>query len=542
MIAGTVFIIAAIIGVIRAFQPCVPLSFGFDSVVCRCNITYCDTVPDISGEDHLVIAMSSSQAGLRLNVTKTAWQRTNQRIQDEDSYDPGRDSLNSILRQQRIQLVVDSAVYRQTVEGFGGAFTDSAGINIAKLPIAMQKSLLESYYHKHVGIGYTMARVPIGGCDFSTRPYTYVDTPHDRNLNTFQLASEDIQYKLPYLKLAKQMMAANRKLKVVASPWSAPAWMKTNGRLNGKGGLQKEYYSTWAQYLAKFLKSYSQQGVPIWALTTQNEPVDGIVPNFPFNCMSWTPQEQAKWVHNNLSPELNRLQTKFNISKPLLFVMDDQRYELPYWTNNFFRNKQAAAEVSGIALHWYGDPFYPAAALDDAHARLPDKVLLNTEACEGSMFWQINKVELGSWQRAENYAKDIIKDLNHWVSGWIDWNIALDMNGGPNWVDNFVDSPIIVDRELDQFYKQPTYYVMAHFAMFIPPGSSIVEVPEETLATASVNGVALTVADTEEGDRVVVLLNINDHAISIRLVISNRFLDLNLEPKSINSLKWKIQV
>ncbi|KOB64974.1 Glucosylceramidase, partial [Operophtera brumata] len=124
--------------------------------------------------------------------------------------------------------------------------------------------------------------------------------------------------------------------------------------------------------------------------------------------------------------------------------------------------------LDGIAIHYYGN-FFPAQILTQLHQRYPNKILLSTEACP--MPWDAERVEIGSWARARKYTTSILQDLNNFVVGWIDWNLCLDPTGGPNWADNFVDAPILVYGDRDEFIKQPMYYAMGHFAKFIQRGS-----------------------------------------------------------------------
>ena len=226
--------------------PCEPVKFAHDSVVCACNETYCDTVPDVSppAADAAVV-ITSSRAGARFEVTSASW---SSEPRDANRLEPLRISLRG-------------AEPRQEVFGFGGAFTDAAGINMAKLPEAAQQKLVDSYYGPG-GIGYSVARVPMAGCDFSTHPYTYAEVAGDTTLANFSLTREDADYKLPYLRRA--LSVAEEDVRVFASPWSAPSWMKSNGALNGQGYLLQEYYQTWADYFIRFLEEYEKEGVPMW--------------------------------------------------------------------------------------------------------------------------------------------------------------------------------------------------------------------------------------------------------------------------------------
>ncbi|XP_014678234.1 PREDICTED: glucosylceramidase-like [Priapulus caudatus] len=333
-------------------------------------------------------------------------------------------------------------------------------MNILNVTSGVQNNLLQSYFGE-TGIEYTIGRVPMGGCDFSTRKYTYDDTEDDFMLSHFSLASEDLEYKIPVIKRALSM--SRSPIPLYASPWSAPAWMKTNNDLAGQGSLKGQpggpYYKTWANYFVRFLDEYAANDVHFWGITAQNEPLDGRIKNFSFNAMAFTAEQQRDFIASDLGPAL----AAGGYGKLKLMILDDQRLMLPQWARVVLSDPEAAKFVSGIAVHWYIDFLVPVSILSDTHKEFPDTFILATEACNGDLPWDIQKVKLGSWKRGENYAHSITEDLNNWAIGWTDWNLALNTNGGPNWAKNFVDSPIIVNAETDEFYKQPTYYAIGHF-------------------------------------------------------------------------------
>ncbi|XP_026688399.1 glucosylceramidase-like [Diaphorina citri] len=185
-------------------------------------------------------------------------------------------------------------------------------------------------YFSPEGISYAFGRVPIGGCDFSTRAYTYDDIPNDKKLEKFNLTTEDFQYKIPLIQQANRLRG--EPLRLVGSAWSAPAWMKTNNALTGRGELKTQYYQTWAQYLIMFLDFYKREQLSFWALTTGNEPINGDLPSFlpfvpKFNSMGWHPKSVATWIANNLGPTLRSSQ--HNATK--ILAIDDQRFVLPWW-------------------------------------------------------------------------------------------------------------------------------------------------------------------------------------------------------------------
>ncbi|XP_060062556.1 lysosomal acid glucosylceramidase-like isoform X1 [Ylistrum balloti] len=430
----------------------------------------------------------------------------------------------------QLVLKLNSNVTYQKIIGFGGAFTDAAGINILNLTALTQEKLLKSYFSSE-GIEYNLGRIPMASCDFSTRLYSYDDEPGDLNLTKFSLATEDFKYKIPIILAAQRLCKKN--ITLFGSPWSAPAWMKTNNKMTGRGTLigkpGGQYYKAWATYFVKFLQEYKKHGVDIWGVTGQNEPSDGNIFNFKFQAMGWSPETQRDFIAMDLGPAM--VQSGFDHVK--IMIMDDTRLFLPIWAEEVFKNTEAANFVSGIAVHWYQDFIVPANVLTSTHEKFPDKFILSTEACLGSMPWDGQHVQLGSWYRGETYAHDIIEDLNHWVTGWTDWNIALNMEGGPNWVSNFVDSPIIVNAEKDEFYKQPMFYTMGHFSKFLVPGSQRIEI-QGNVPEKEVFMVAFKRPDSL---LVFIILNRSELSGSVSLTSTGHdFMNLYYPPRSLQTV------
>ncbi|EFX69969.1 hypothetical protein DAPPUDRAFT_328613 [Daphnia pulex] len=451
---------------------CIPRHYGKSSFVCVCNATYCDSAPivgDLAAGQATLITSTRADARFRSTIVNASPLYLTHYTADE--------------------IFIDASVQYQKIMGFGGAFTDASGINIAKLSVLAQQNLLKSYFSTD-GIEYGLGRVPIGGSDFSTRAYTYDDFPGDDSLSNFSLAREDLFFKIPYISWAQSL--SSKPIKLFASPWSAPAWMKSNGKLYGKGYLLQEYYQVWADYFIRFFEEYKTHNLTFFAVSPQNEPMDGNIPDFPFNCMGWT---AGKNFHSNL-----RLETK-GFASIKIMVMDDQRILLPKWAETVLAHPEAKKYVAGVAVHWYGDLLSPPIALTSFHEKFPNHFILATEACEGDKPWQ-KAVSLGSWERLESYAHNIIEDLNHWVTGWVDWNLVLDEKGGPNWSGNFVDSPIIINNILDEFYKQPMYYGMGHFSKYIPEDS--VRIGVTVIDGSDLFGTAFLRPD---GKRTIVILN-----------------------------------
>jgi len=223
-----------------------------------------------------------------------------------------------------------------------------------------------------------------------------------------------------------------------------------------------------------------------------------------------------------------------------IMIMDDQRFLLPSWARTVLNDLEARKYVSHIAVHFYWDKFTPTKTLDLTHAQFPNYPLFGTEACVGTIgdpdIGQPHVI-LGSWERAERYAHDIIEDLNHWFVGWVDWNLALDLGGGPNWAGNFVDSPIIVNATSGEFYKQPMFYALGHFSKFLPPKSYRIGV-KSSVPSPQVELTAFTNAD---GYKTVILMNKNDANVNVSLgeAKDKKFYEVDLPPRSIVTVLWK---
>ncbi|XP_077455890.1 lysosomal acid glucosylceramidase [Stigmatopora argus] len=494
---------------------CVARSFGHDSVVCECNSTYCDSFGSVSlpplGQ---YISFTSSMSGSRLEESQ------------------GLVRPNSTGAGLKLTLFADKKY--QKMRGFGGAMTDAAAINILSLSAGAQDLLLRQYFAEE-GIGYTVVRVPMASCDFSTRLYTYADSKDDYSLHNFTLAPEDVHMKIPLLQRAQAM--SPQPLSLLGSAWSSPAWMKTNGALTGKGSLKgkpggKEHKS-WAHYYVRFLEEYAKYNLTFWGVTTGNEPTAGYVTNYSFQALGFTPEEQRDWVAMDLGPALHAS----SFPHTHVLILDDNRVLLPHWAKVVLSDIHAAQYIHGVAVHWYSDGLIPAgSSLGTTHELYPEYYLFGTEACAG---WtgKDQGVTLGSWQRAEKYAHDILEDLNNYVTGWTDWNLALNLIGGPNWVKNFVDSPVIVDAKRDVFYKQPTFYSMAHFSKFLYEGS-------QRVGVSSSGKTILEFAAFVRQDASVVLIVLNRSPSAIQFEVWDPmvgYIPSTAPPHSLLTLIWYTQ-
>jgi len=433
-----------------------------------------------------------------------------------------------------VRVHIDARKQYQKVFGFGGAFTDSAGINIAKLPKDLQAQLMRDYFSDD-GIGYRVGRIVIGGCDYSTRPYSYDDNADgDETLSKFALQPEDFNYKLPYLHMANEL--SNNSMLYFGSAWAPPAWMKTNKKLEHGGFLIGEpgtkYYKLFAKYLVRFLQEYKKQNISLWGLTVVNEPHFGFDNNYWFNVLGMNSTMQRDFVKLDLGPEL---ESSKDFANQKVMIFDDNTPLLEEFATTCLSDPEASKYIAGVAYHWYENRrFDRNGVLDRVSKKFPDKFFLSTEACD---------IVNGGWRNFELYADDIINDLNHHTSGWIDWNLVLDTKGGPNWVNNFNDAPIFVDVEKKLYYKNPSYYAMGHFSKFILPQSVRIHQELTTNSKQDTNPEHfLEVTSFERPDKVKVaaVLNKNDIAVKVEIHDPEQgFITAELPPHSLETFLWK---
>ncbi|XP_076767210.1 lysosomal acid glucosylceramidase-like [Xylocopa sonorina] len=485
---------------------CVPYRIDNEVVACVCNATYCDyTLADIPKEDSSYWYVSNKQ-GQRMKKLEQKFGSCTSPPPDET-------------------LTVDSTKKYQTIIGFGGAFTDSVGIHLGKLSPATRDQLIRAYYDPKEGSRYTLGRIPIGATDFSTRYYMYDDVANDTSLKHFALVKEDYEYKIPY---AKKALELNTETLFLSAAWSAPSWMKIKGDLNGLNFLKEEYYQTFANYVVKFLDEYKRNGLDIWAISTGNEPLSSLILNFPNSTMAWTPQSMADWVGNYLGPSLSSSSHK----ETIVLALDDSRPLLPWFVEPTFSSKNATKYATGIAVHWYLDFLAPANLFDETHDEFPNKFIILSESSISPPVWDTPKIKTESWQRGEKYILSIIEYMNHWVTGWVDWNLVLDKTGGPNWLGISVDAAIIANPEKDEFYKQPIYYAIQHFSKFVVRDSVRISVTDT-------DTIKSTAFQTPSGEVVVVLYN---RGTTTKRIVLNDLqkgeLCLELSPLSMNTLRY----
>ena len=390
-----------------------------------------------------------------------------------------------------ICIFVDPTKKFQTMFGIGGALTDASAETYARLPKDKQAELVKAYYDKEKGIGYTLARTNMNSCDFSSSSYTYV-ADNDKALNTFNI-NHDQQFRIPFIKDA--MKAAGGKLNLFVSPWSPPAWMKDNNDMLHGGKLKPEMFQSWANYFVKYIKAYEKNGIPVWGLSIQNEPL--AIQKWE-SCI-FTATEEKDFLKKYLGPTLQREQ----LGNKKIIVWDHNRDLINQRASEILNDPEAAKYVWGVGYHWYenwrgGEQLYD--NVRHVKEAYPNVNLIFTEGCLSPF-----KTEgLKDWKMGESYGRSMINDFNNGTVGWTDWNVLLDETGGPNHVSNFCFAPVHADTRTGVLTYTNAYYYIGHFSKFIKPGairiaSSSNRAELQTTAFKNTDGsIAIVVMNTTE--------------------------------------------
>lgn len=357
---------------------------------------------------------------------------------------------------QELVLLLDTDKRYQKIVGFGGAFTEAAAYTFFRMEPSKREEIVKKYFDPIDGIGYSIGRVHIHSCDFSLGNYTYVKDD-DIELKTFDMSHED-QWTLPLIKAAIETRKGD--VTLLASPWSPPAWMKTNNDMNYGGYLLPQYREAWAKYYVKYIKSMRAKGFNIWAITVQNEPA--AIQTWD-SCI-YSAEEEGSFVKDYLGPILERE----GLADIKIYIWDHNRDLMVERAKGTLADSEAAKYIYGIANHWYVSEAFE--NLSKVHELYPDKHILFTEGC------QEGGVQLGSWLTGERYGRNMIGDFNNWQEGWLDWNLILDEKGGPNHVGNYCDAPIIADTMTQEIHYNSSYYYIGQFSKYVKPGAVRIQV------------------------------------------------------------------
>lgn len=470
--------------------------------VVGCDQPVAENTAKNSVRDSLTVYTTAKDTNQRL--TKTGTYSFKERVQPTEG---------------EISIFVNSSKQFQKFLGIGGSFTDASAEVFAKLDNAKQEEFLEAYYDTEKGIGYTLARTTIHSSDFGSGSHTYIDEG-DKALETFTI-EKDKQFRIPLIKRATE--AAGGDLLLYASPWSAPAFMKSNNNMLRGGKLLPEYYDSWAKYYTKFIEAYESEGMPIWGISIQNEPMA----TQRWESMIYTAQEERDFLKNHLGPAME----KAGYGDKNIVVWDHNRDLLTDRANVILDDPEAYKYVWGVGYHWYetwtgGDSMHDnLAAVKESY---PDIELLFTEGTvEG-----FREDRYQYWPNAERYARSMIKDFNIGTVGWTDWNLLLDHTGGPNHVSNFCFAPIHADTRTGELIYTPTYYYIGHFSKFIRPEA-------KRISTSSSRSVLLATSFINTDNQIAtVVMNETDESIDYHFLADMQQVTLTIPARSMQTLVY----
>lgn len=452
-----------------------------------------------------------------------------------------------IQTEKQVKVTINPEKKYQTITGIGGSFTESSAYLLNQVGKENRKKILEAYFGDK-GARYSLTRTHMNSCDFSLSNYSYTPTEGDKELKDFSV-KEDKDDLIPMIKEAMEISSDG--FKIISSPWTAPPWMKDNNSYVG-GKLLPEYYEAWALFFSKYIDAYKIEGIDIWGVTVENEPLGN---GNNWESMHYSAQEMTDFIRLHLGPSMEA-----NGHKDVnILGYDQNRDHLEEWANVMYEDEASSKYIDGTAIHWYASTYevFPE-VLQKAHAKAPDKYLIETEGCvdaevphwnDDAWYWSKEATDWGwDWASEEDkhlhpkyvpvyrYARDIIGCLNNWVDGWIDWNMVLDRQGGPNWFKNWCLAPVIVDPDADEVYMTPLYYTMAHFSKYIRPGAERIDFMSDS------EEVQLTAVQNPDGSIAVAVLNQNDYPLSINLKIGEFQKEVSINAQAVQTIIMKKEI
>lgn len=393
----------------------------------------------------------------------------------------------------------------QTFLGFGGAVTDSAGYMYSLMNEEQKKELIHSYFSES-GCGYRMVRIPIDSCDFSLEHYEASSLENQEGFSLERMG----KYIFPLLDDIRE--AVGEDLEIMLTPWSPPAFMKTNGERNGGGKLKREYYGQWADYICRYIRELKDRGYKVTMLSVQNEPK--AVQTWD-SCV-FTAQEEKEFLRDYLVPALNR-----NAIELKLFIWDHNKERVLDRARAVI-DKDTDSMIGGIAVHWYSGDHFEAVGM--VHDLYPEKEIILSEACiEYCKYQQGDCLE-----NAKKYAHDLVGNLKNGLTRFLDWNLVLDEKGGPNHVGNYCDAPYLYHTQTGELEERTTLTYLWHFSHFICPNAV-------RIGTSAYTEKLEAVAFQTDEAYVVVMLNRTKEKLPVNLRCEGKTLSFVLEPESIST-------
>lgn len=495
-------------------------------------------------------------------------------------------------------ITVRPDILKQKIVGIGTSFTESSAYVLAHLDKDKRAQVMDNIYGEK-GANFSLARTPIGATDFAVKGrYSYAELKDDAALTSFSIdvdrdgfsAIEHPGIKDPKFDILPMIKEAytiknkqlDKQLNIVASAWTAPPWMKDiedyyikptaeNNHQGSGGELKPEYVATYANYLIKYLDAYNKQGIDIWALTPVNEPHGN---SGQWESMHFTPQTQSTFIKDHLGPKLKAS----GHEEVKLLIYDQNRDEMEHWTDEILADPETAPYVYGTAVHWYESSYkVNEQVFDRVHEKFPGFSIIHTEGTiddlgktapggildpvrfkETNWFnndefwwndnatdwaytatWAPNAQDHPIYTPVHRYARNIIVSLNHWLEGWIDWNIVLDKHGGPNHVGNFCGAPIMIDTDTGEVYYTPIYHVLAQFSKTIRPGDTALQVTQQ-LDGLDQDALHASAAINNDDLISVQLLNTTKQPITYSLQIGGQYAQVSIAANAVQTVQVQL--
>lgn len=407
-------------------------------------------------------------------------------------------------------VLIDTTTVMQTVDGFGYTLTGSSAYLLNRMGAAARATLLKELFGSGTTeLNVSYLRVSIGASDLSPTVFSYDDLPtgqSDPTLSQFSLAA-DTSDLVPVL---KEILQINPAIKIMGSPWSAPVWMKSNGNSMG-GSLLPAYYAVYAQYFVKYIQAMKAKGIPLDAVTIQNEPEHG--GNNP--SMLMTAAEQADFIKNHLGPAFHTA----NITTKI--IVWDHNCDNPNYPITIMNDIVAKSFINGSAFHLYAGGV---GALSGVHAAHPEKNIYFTEqwtgatgSFSGDFKWHIKNVIIGT--------------MRNWSKVALEWNLANDPNYGPHTPGGCTECKGAVTIDGAVYTRNVSYYIVAHASKFVLPGSV-------RISTSEVNGISQVAFQRPDGKKVMIAMNEGSTAFVFAISYRGQTAVMNLPAQSAATYIW----
>ncbi len=402
-------------------------------------------------------------------------------------------------------ITVDPNTTFQTMDGFGWCLTQASAQVMSGLATTQQNALLNDLFNPTTGLSSSVVRISIGASDLSNSTYTYNETVGDVNMNNFSLNGPDATYLIPIL---KKILLINPNIKILATPWTAPTWMKTNSSYIG-GSLQTQYYAAYAKYFVKYFTAMQAQGIPIWAITPQNEPGN------PFNepSMSMNSTEQKNFINQQLGPQMAA--AGFGNIKIIAY---DHNCDLPAYPIDVLNN---SAYVDGAAFHLYAGDI---SAMSQVHDQTGKNIYFTEQYTgaggdfSGDFGYHMKNIIIGS--------------INNWAKTAIEWNLAADVNLGPRTPGGCNSClPAVTINNSTSYTKNVSYYIIGQISKFA-------KVNALRLASTSTNSAIYSAGFKNTDGSVALLVYNSGAAASVKIVQGSKAFTYSVPAASAVTFNW----